>query len=130
MNEWCMPAPAPWASTQPAWAPSGSVSNPETVPLPGMSMVSASVRGSVMDRAFSRGVLEPIGTSQPARHGGEAADDIGGAGGDPHDQAAQLLILERVEAEGERARGVGGVPGDRRQRQQRAECAGMDHGRE
>ena len=41
---------------------------------------------------------------QPVRRGRQAAGDVGEPGRDPHHQAAELLVLERVEAEGERAR--------------------------
>ena len=50
-------------------------------------------RGSAMDHA-----------SQPARADRESADQIGNTARHPHDESAELLVLQRIEAERARAR--------------------------
>lgn len=48
----------------------------------------------------------------------------------PHDQPAELLIVQGIEAERERALDAGRIPHARREREQRAKRAGADHPRE
>src|SRR5579875_2449551 len=64
--------------------------------------------------------LEPGGEQR------QTSSEIDEAGRHPHDQAAELLVLQRCEPPGLSGRAVGGIPDVRSEGEQRAECSGVN----
>src|ERR1043166_5673188 len=66
-----------------------------------------------------------LGFSEPGGEDRDAEDCEQDAGGNPHDQAGQLLILDRIQAPGRGARAVDRIPQMRRECNERAERAAV-----